>query len=146
MVFWCLRFPPKNKRKQVDLRYHSSKVEFLRSFFGGNWIHQKPFRNYLTFNTYAGKAFSLKNLIRNWKNLILFCSLYKEKSYFRVENSITMWEKIGNIIAVSHSVLGCSRIWFTVAAILCTTDCGHPMNPFFIEIPHFWAWADNLGR
>ena len=50
MVFWCLRFPPKNKRKQVDLRYHSSKVELPRSFFGGNRRHQKPFRNYLTFN------------------------------------------------------------------------------------------------
>ena len=32
MVFWCLQFSPKNERKQVDLRYHSSKVEFLRSF------------------------------------------------------------------------------------------------------------------
>ena len=49
MSFWCLRFPPKNERKQVDLRYHSSKVEFFRSFFGGNRRHQKPFRNYLTF-------------------------------------------------------------------------------------------------
>ena len=51
MVFWCLRFPPKNEQKQVDLRYHSSKVEFLHSFFGGNRRHQKPFWNYLTFNT-----------------------------------------------------------------------------------------------
>ena len=51
MVFWCLRFPPKNERKQVDLRYHSSKVEFLRSFFGGNRRHQKPFQIYLTFRT-----------------------------------------------------------------------------------------------
>ena len=52
MVFWYLRFPPKNERKPVDLRYqyHSSKVEFLRSFFGGNRRHQKPFRNYLTFS------------------------------------------------------------------------------------------------
>ena len=49
MFFWCLRFPPKNEQKQIDLRYHSSKVEFLCSFFGGNWRHQKPFRNYLTF-------------------------------------------------------------------------------------------------
>ena len=49
MFFWCLRFPPKNERIQVDLRYHSSKVEFLRSYFGGNWRHRKPFRNYLTF-------------------------------------------------------------------------------------------------
>ena len=51
MVFWCLRFPPKNKRKQVDMRYHSSKVEVFRSFFGGNRRHQKPFQNYLIFRS-----------------------------------------------------------------------------------------------
>ena len=32
MVFWGRRFPPKKEWKQVDLRYHSSKVEFVRSF------------------------------------------------------------------------------------------------------------------
>ena len=26
------------------------------------------------------------------------------------------------------------------------TDYGRPMKPFFIEIPIFWAWADNLDR
>ena len=30
--------------------------------------------------------------------------------------------------------------------ILQNTDYGHPMKPFFIEIPNFWAWADNLGK
>ena len=39
MVFWCLRFPPKNERKQVDLRCHSSKVKFFRSFFGDSKNH-----------------------------------------------------------------------------------------------------------
>ena len=24
------------------------------------------------------------------------------------------------------------------------TDYGRPMKPFFIKIPNFWAWADNL--
>ena len=33
MSFCCLQFLPKNERKQVDLRYHSSKVVFVRSFF-----------------------------------------------------------------------------------------------------------------
>ena len=32
-VFFGRRFPPKNKRKQVNLRYHSSKVEFLLFVF-----------------------------------------------------------------------------------------------------------------
>ena len=49
MFFWCLQFPPKNERKQVDLRFHSSKVEFLHSFFGGNVGMKKSFRLCLTF-------------------------------------------------------------------------------------------------
>ena len=39
MVFWWLWFPPKNERKQVDLRCHSSKVKFFRSFFGDSKNH-----------------------------------------------------------------------------------------------------------
>ena len=50
MSFWVLQFPPKNKRKQVHRRFHSSKVEFVRSFFGGNVGSKKPFRLFLTFN------------------------------------------------------------------------------------------------
>ena len=57
MDFWCLRFPPKNERKQVDLRYHSSKDEFFRSFFGGNRRHQKPFKNHRTFRYVGRNAF-----------------------------------------------------------------------------------------
>ena len=34
--FVIVRFPSKNKQKQVDLRHHSCKVEFVRSVFGGN--------------------------------------------------------------------------------------------------------------
>ena len=33
-LFWCLQLLPKYERKQVDLRYYSSKVKFFRSFFG----------------------------------------------------------------------------------------------------------------
>ena len=43
MSFWCLHFPSKNERKQVDLRYHSSKVEFIRSFFGTIEYTKKSF-------------------------------------------------------------------------------------------------------
>ena len=42
---------PKNERKQFNLRYHSSKVEFIRSFFGRIEDTKKTFRNYLTFTT-----------------------------------------------------------------------------------------------
>ena len=37
------RFPPKKEQRQVDLRYHSSKVEFVRLFFEGNRQPKKHF-------------------------------------------------------------------------------------------------------
>ena len=41
MVFWGRRFPPKNKRKQVDLRFHGSKVEFrLFVFWRKRWLEK----------------------------------------------------------------------------------------------------------
>ena len=49
MFFWCLQFPPKNERKQVDLTYHSSKVEFVCSLFGRSVGLKKSFRLCLTF-------------------------------------------------------------------------------------------------
>ena len=50
MSFWCLQFPPKNERKQVDLWFHSNKVEFVRSIFGGNVGLKKSFQLFLTFS------------------------------------------------------------------------------------------------
>ena len=44
------RFPPKNKHKQVDLRYHSSKVKFIVHFLEEIDDPKKPFRNELTFS------------------------------------------------------------------------------------------------
>ena len=49
MSFWCLQFLPKNERKQVNLRFHSCKVEFIRSFFERNVDLKKSFRPCLTF-------------------------------------------------------------------------------------------------
>ena len=50
MSFWCLQFPPKNEGKQVDPRFHSSKIEFVHSFFGGNVGLKKSFRLCVTFS------------------------------------------------------------------------------------------------
>ena len=52
MSLWCLQFLPKIERKQVDLRFHSSKVEFVRSFFGRNVGLKKLFRLCLTFKVF----------------------------------------------------------------------------------------------
>ena len=49
MSFRCLQFLPKNERKQVDLRYHNSKVEFVCSFFGRILGLKKSLRLCLTF-------------------------------------------------------------------------------------------------
>ena len=46
-ILWCLQFPPKNKRKQVNLRFHSSKVEFV---FWRKIGLKKSFRLCLTFS------------------------------------------------------------------------------------------------
>ena len=35
---------------------------------------------------------------------------------------------------------------FGFSFILRSTDYGHPMKPFSIEIHNFWAWADKLGH
>ena len=49
-VFWCLQFLQKNERKQVDLRYHCSKVEFICSFFTIIHFLKICFRVLLTFS------------------------------------------------------------------------------------------------
>ena len=45
-------FLQKTNAKQVDLRFHSSKVEFLRLFFRGNVGLKKSFRLCLTFSKF----------------------------------------------------------------------------------------------
>ena len=35
---------------------------------------------------------------------------------------------------------------FNEDCIDATTDYGRLLKPFFIKIPNFWAWANNLGR
>ena len=40
----------KKRVKQVDLRCHSSKVEFICSYFGGNVYLKKSFQLFLTFS------------------------------------------------------------------------------------------------
>ena len=102
MSFWHLQFPPKNERKQVDLRFHSSKVEFVCSFFGGNVGLKKSFRLCLTF------SFVLKTMPKFWVSISLLDFNLEEKSrnsgwYFsiRIEHENISWKK--NIIF--HTVI-----------------------------------------
>ena len=59
-VFLVSSILPKNERKQFDLRYHNSKVEFFRSFFGRIEDTKKTFRNKLTFSNIALQYFDQK--------------------------------------------------------------------------------------
>ena len=52
---------PKIERKQFHLRYHSSKVEFFRSFFGRIEEIINCFRDLLTFSNFSHtKVFGAK--------------------------------------------------------------------------------------
>ena len=53
MPFWCLQLLPKNEQKQVNLRYHSSKVNFIPLFFGRIHGLKICFRVLLTFKINA---------------------------------------------------------------------------------------------
>ena len=65
MSFWCLQFPPKNEQKQVDLRYHSSKVEFVGSFFERIVGLKKSLRLCLTFSKICSASEQLLSLKKN---------------------------------------------------------------------------------
>ena len=86
MSFWCLQFLPTTERKQVDLRYHSSTVEFIRSFFGRNVGLKKTFRLCLTFrNAQDFKTIPFKKILA-----YIFSSVrVKLKETFHVERPCT---------------------------------------------------------
>ena len=60
MDFLGCRFPTKNEQNQVDLRYHSIKVEFVRSFFGGDRWPKKPFSKLIDLQLSSKTIRSLK--------------------------------------------------------------------------------------
>ena len=92
MYFWCLQFPPKNERKQVNLRFHSSKVEFIRSFFGRNVGLKKPFRLCLTtFCRNSSNVHNIENCYTLKFKLDSFLIMY-----------ITFCEQFLSIIRYSH--------------------------------------------
>ena len=53
LISKCLQFSPKKQTKKVNLRFYSSKVEFVRLFFGGNVGLKNSFRLFLTFSIHA---------------------------------------------------------------------------------------------
>ena len=66
-VFLVSSISSKKQTKQVDLRFHSSKVEFVRLFFGGNVGLKKSLQLFLTFTLYNGFKYFSKYHSKFWK-------------------------------------------------------------------------------
>ena len=109
MFFWCLQFLPKNEWKQVDLRYHSSKVEFVHSFCGRNFGLKKSLWISLTFRTlfklltyipqiliyYNTKIKSCKKNVMNNDSLVILHQLLSLFPHFVGMRQLMFWfEKI----------------------------------------------------
>ena len=77
MSVWCLQFPPKNEQKRVNLRYHSSKVEFVCPFFGGIEDTIICFQEYLPFTIISFHTLFLDYLTFNRTLTWLFILYHK---------------------------------------------------------------------
>ena len=116
MVFWCLPFSPKNERKQVVLRYNSSKVEFLCSFCGGNQRHQKPFWNYVTFTIFNISNWNYRLADDSESDMIQI--VWLDKKFYRILQSwlhkecplfCTVWQL--GIKVIIHKLSGEQFLW-----------------------------------
>ena len=146
MSFWCLQFPPKNERKQVDLRFHSSKVEFVFSFFGGNVGLKKSFRLCLTF------SFVLKTMPKFWVSISLLDFKLEEKSrnsgwYFsiRIEHEVYIeyFLKKTLFFILSYSIF--SFLWLLWATTRRIKIVSELLTVRHIH-PHIFNFLHNLSK
>ena len=72
-----------------------------------------------------------------WQSLVTF--------WFNWINNMLISSKI-TCINVENKWLRFYRHLLGVGSCHPITDYGRPIKPFFIKVPNFWAWADNLGR
>ena len=103
MSSWCLQFLPENERKQVYLRYHSSKNEFIRSFFGR--IHGLTicFRVLLTFSCYIGLTLLVIHSLVTLSTYIFCLKFFSTKNQLNLKSdrqkkkysSIFFFEELG---------------------------------------------------
>ena len=60
-----------------------------------------------------------------------------------------MWVYNNNRVIMIYNkviIILTNGLRFGSEAVNVSTDYGRSMKPFFIKIPNFWAWTDNLGR
>ena len=88
MSFWCLPFPPKNKRKPVDRRFYSSKVESIHLLFGGNVYLKKIVSTFLTF---SGLATQQRSFLYRAKCLLLVFAIAYDQEMMITQTLIFLY-------------------------------------------------------
>ena len=78
--------------KHLDLRYHSSKVEFFRSFFGGNQRHQKPLSK--LSDLYNDHALIHSTCVRYVKKPRRYSSLKQHSKFQRIHWLLMLCTKV----------------------------------------------------
>ena len=78
---WCLQFLPKNEWNQVDLRYHSSTVKFVRSFF---LDEPSAWKNYFNFG---------------WPLVRENCNIFRVHMWFHAQLAQKYW-----MVSIAHKM------------------------------------------
>ena len=118
MYFWCLQFLPKNEQKQGDLRFHSSKVEFVHLFFGRNINLKKSLRLFLTFR--STEELSISSLISQlpW-SCVYENDFFSNYSFRLAQLSVGRWCSIIRGHCDQGLLMACMTTqWFLVTTYL----------------------------
>ena len=115
MCFWCLQFLQKNEQKQVDLRLHFSKVEFVCLVFWRNVSLKKSFRLCLTFRLFLEFNTNYKCLSLQGTRINLFWF----EVFFKV---VILKQLLGSQILIAFA----SRVmfWWTISSGVLLKDEG----------------------
>ena len=139
---------PKNERKQFDMRYHSSKVEFFRLFFGRIEDTKKTFWNSLTFIK-IDMLRRQKNF-ESWQIFSNFCGLLRIFESYEAWHFMLCFSHCSgtcNFFNSALNVLWCTNptLHHSVAqrsSVSVTSDKGLKFDKFFTRNSRF-QWSDD---
>ena len=150
MSFWCLQFPPKSKRKQVDLRF--SKEEFVRSFFGGNVGLKKLFQLCMTL---IGFNFGIQIFLIHFyfQEISLQFSYHRsisknvmKKRYQKNKKAMLLQNVFQPIVMVLEHALAMSQTSSHIQATNMTSQGKMGQNILWRSIIIFWVFTLNLNN
>ena len=110
MYFFISSSLPKNEQKQFDLRYHSSKVKFIRSFFRKNsqldnllssftdLYHFCSLKDILFINFFCESNLQRLNRKKSWSSLLLFNIVWKLKELPKFDALALLWSSLFIVI------------------------------------------------